>query len=241
MKKRLLPALLLTLVALQPAAAYDQNVALQAWRTVSQIEKQNGIPRGLLHSMSLVETGRGLDGAILPWPYTIGINSPTKQKYTHPQKALNDIAYWQKLGFTKFDTVVSGKNYGRIGAEKARVAVLSAQDGDAISVRAHNFAKRFHSQREAAIFAENLLAHGYKNMDVGLMQINWRYHSENFSSIYNALNPLHNANYAVSYLRSHDGNTWWKKVGRYHSGTQKHAKKYIDLVWNMYQKIHRLS
>lgn len=239
MKKLLFVVLLTGLV--RPALAYDDAIAREAWFTVSQIEKNNGIPRGLLHSMSLVETGQGLEGFILPWPYTIGINSPQKKRYTGSQKALNDIAYWQKLGFKKFDVVVAGKNYGRIKAEPARIAVLSAGEADAVSVRAHNFAKRFKNQADAAAFGEKLLRQGYKNMDVGLMQINWRYHGENFSSISDALNPRKNANYAVEYLRSHEGKTWWKKVGRYHSGTKKHAKKYINLVWGMYQKIHRLS
>lgn len=238
--KKLLFTLLLT-GFIQPIFAYDENIALNAWRTVSEIERMNGIPRGLLHSMSLVETGQGLEGYIMPWPYTIGINSPQKKRYTGNQKALGDIAYWQKLGFKKFDVVVAGKDYGRIKGEAARIAVLSAKETDAVSVRAHNFAKRFKNQAQAAIFAENMLNNGYKNMDVGLMQINWRYHGNKFASISDALNPSKNAAYAVEYLRSHDGNTWWKKVGRYHSGTQKHAKKYINLVWNMYQKIHRIS
>ncbi len=237
--KKLLFVLLLTGLV-KPALAYDEAVARDAWLTVSQIEKLNGIPRGLLHSMSLVESGQGLEGFILPWPYTIGINSPQKKRYTGPQKALNDIAYWQKLGFKKFDVVVAGKNYGRIKAEPARVAVLSAAETDKVSVRAHNFARRFKDQASAAAFGDKLLRQGYKNMDVGLMQVNWRFHGENFASMHDALSPNKNATYAVEYLSSHEGNTWWKKVGRYHSGTQKHAKKYIKLVWNMYQKVHRI-
>jgi len=64
---------------------------------------------------------------------------------------------------------------------------------------------------------------------------------ENFKQVDHVFDPSKNVTYAVNYLRKHKKDRdWWRSVGRYHSGTEKHAKRYIENVWEMYQKVHRL-
>lgn len=81
--------------------------------------------------------------------------------------------------------------------------------------------------------AKSLLAAGDKNFDVGIGQINYRYHGHNFLSLEEMVNPYNNLKYAASYLKSHlkDKGDWWDAVGKYHSPANgKHAEKYRKLV-----------
>ncbi len=61
-----------------------------------------------------------------------------------------------------------------------------------------------------------------QSVDIGLMQINWRWHQDKLQNISAALNPLQNLNQGArilhqSYQKSGD---WWEAVGHYHSPAQ---------------------
>ena len=223
------------------ADAYDSRIARDAWMTLAKVENRYGIPKGLLHSMSLVETGQGLSGKVMPWPYTVGINPTGKHKFDSARMALNDLDKLRLMGFKRFNVSVDGTMRKNLSASTAE-SFISAAEATSFTVQGRHFSKRFESKNLAVSFVENILGQGYKNIDIGLMQINWKYHGENFTNVSEALDPYHNANYAVSYLQKHrKTRDWWGSVGRYHSGTNKHATKYIKNVWSMYQRVHRLS
>lgn len=220
-------------------AAIDPVVATVAWEHISAAEKKYNIPRGLLHSISLVESGRGVSGHVMPWPYTVGVNSPAARTFTSTSGANSQLNKWQAMGFTRFDVTVGGKSYAKVNLTKAREL---AAIGTPVKVDAYHFSKRFNSAAEATTFAQRILDLGYTNMDIGLMQINWSYHGKYFPNIAAGFDAERNLNYAVYYLLQHRQNMgWWESVGRYHSGTDKYAKRYIANVYAMYKRVHRLA
>ncbi len=237
--KTIILALGLPLVAATSVRAYDHDVALQAWLDVSAVEQRHDIPHGLLHAMSLAESGKALEGQLLPWPYTVGVN-PTRN-YTLPNAtaAQAKLEHLQKIGFTRFNVQVNGKTLHRLSASavQQRIQAVKGQ----VKLRGLHFARRFANHAAATHFAEEKIALGYDNLDLGLMQINWHWHKSAFTNVAEALDVQANASYAVTYLKKHRATrNWWDSVGRYHSGTPTYAKRYIQRVYAMYQKIHRI-
>lgn len=61
---------------------------------------------------------------------------------------------------------------------------------------------------------------GAELIDLGCMQINYKYHGENFRSVQDMLDPRRNVDYAARFLAQlyarHD--TWSMAVARYHAG-----------------------
>jgi hypothetical protein len=223
------------------AHAGDPTVARQAWVALAKIERSHGIPRGLLHSMSLVETGQGLKGQLLPWPYTVGVNPTGQRKFKTVADTLAEVESLQTLGFKRFNLTINTEEHENISPVTLK-RLLEKTQGRMFSLQGRHFGERFKTVHEAVTFAQGLLQRGYKNMDIGLMQINWRYHGNKFASLAEAFDPFKNASYAVEYLQKHrEERDWWQSVGRYHSGTERHAKRYIKSVYSMYKKVHRIK
>lgn len=231
----------------QPARAdyendpFDPVIARDAWVLIAQAERQNGIPSGLLHAMSLVETGKGIRGWVLPWPYTLCINSTGVKTYASKEEAMAAFTRFRTLGFVRF-------NVRGIGASTAKATpiqtatALGSMGAGPVTLEGLTFSRRFNNANETVAYLDRLFAQGYRNVDVGMMQINWRVHGSHFSSVREALEPTNNLRYAVSYLLEHrQTRDWWGSVGRYHSGTRTFANRYIKNVYAMYLRIHRVS
>jgi hypothetical protein len=223
------------------ADPFNPTIATNAWVMISQAEHAYKIPAGLLHAISLVETGQGIRGWVLPWPYTVGVNSPGKAEFLKQQQALNNLAWLKKLGFVRFDVSADGAGSSNISYVDAMAALNVHPNGSRFTVQARPYGRRFNSADDAVSFTYRMFALGHRNLDIGLMQINWPIHSRHFASIREAFEPAANLRYAVSYLLEHRTADWWGCVGRYHSGTPKYARQYILHVWNMYRRIHRLT
>ena len=225
----------------KPVADASMQTSMQAWRAISQVERQYDIPRGLLHSMSLVETGQGQQGLLLPWPYTINVNHSVLKSFSTSDKAVAYLKELQRLGFKKFDIKMAGRRLRGLSATSA-VALLDTTTSWPVQLRGGLFARRFDNKTDAVFFTRRLIDAGQTNVDIGLMQVNWKYHGEHFDNVATAFDSYQNLRYAVSYLLEHQKDLdWWGRVGRYHSGTGVHAKKYVEDVWAMYQKVHRLN
>lgn len=81
-----------------------------------------------------------------------------------------------------------------------------------------------------------LLGEGITNIDVGVMQLNWHWHSQYFSSIQQILEPSTNIDYAGKLLKSlyQQHGSWQKAVRYYHSATPEHHRKYsrkVIMAW----------
>lgn len=90
------------------------------------------------------------------------------------------------------------------------------------------------SRQDALMEFDRARAQGHKLIDLGCMQINYRYHSSAFSSVDQMLDPRANVNYAARFLaelhKKHE--TWTMAVARYHAGPNNDPaqKKYICRV-----------
>lgn len=236
----ILAAVGLGLPAQAESFSYNKTTAKEAWLVLAKVEKENNIPRGLLHSISLVETGKGVSGKVMPWPYTINVNHGRKKKFAETDAAAKYIQKMAGMGFKKFDVWGGGKYYSKVSAARAQRHVSLA--AGKVHVRARGFSKRFNSKQGAIIATNRIINGGHNNVDVGLMQINWKYHGENFAGVAEAFEAEHNVGYAVTYLKKHkQTRDWWGSVGRYHSGTKKHADRYIKHVWGMYKRLHKIK
>ena len=77
-----------------------------------------------------------------------------------------------------------------------------------------------------------------RSVDIGLMQINWKFHGRHFESLAQLFEPDVNVAYAAKYLRkllSQHGSTE-RAVAFYHSNTQRYQSQYLKLFRPIYQK-----
>ena len=84
---------------------------------------------------------------------------------------------------------------------------------------------------------KNLITQGQSNIDIGCMQLNWRWHQENFLNPQQMLNPVENIEYAAKFLISlhqEAGGSWHQAVRYYHTRNPTMNKKYsrkIAVAW----------
>jgi hypothetical protein len=97
------------------------------------------------------------------------------------------------------------------------------------------------SKQQAIGIVEELVRGGVRNIDVGCMQINLYYHSDAFSSLEEAFDPLTNVSYAASYLKKlrKQTSSWTKAAGNYHSATPKYHQKYSKRLMEIWSRERR--
>ena len=77
------------------------------------------------------------------------------------------------------------------------------------------------------------------NIDLGLMQVNWRYHGSEVPSMSRLMDPTYNVAfgaYLLSHLIHKYGNVW-TAVGYYHSSDTDERKRYAAEVKAIYEKL----
>ncbi len=99
----------------------------------------------------------------------------------------------------------------------------------------------FYASRQAAWHALNtFLASGERSIDIGLMQVNWRYHQQKLGDSWQALEPYHNLRVAAVILRHcyEQRRDWWAGVGCYHSPSNSlRAQRYRSRVVGHWQRL----
>lgn len=78
----------------------------------------------------------------------------------------------------------------------------------------------YHASRQAAYRAiRRHLVAGRRSIDIGLMQLNWRWHHESLQDPWQALDPYHNLRIGARLLREHyrECGDWLTAAGRYHA------------------------
>jgi soluble lytic murein transglycosylase-like protein len=90
----------------------------------------------------------------------------------------------------------------------------------------------FETKDKALSFARAQIAAGNNSIDVGCMQINLKYHPDAFTSLEQAFSPRRNIAYGAKFLKEHynKAGSWNTAIGRYHSGEQNRAAKYLASV-----------
>lgn len=98
------------------------------------------------------------------------------------------------------------------------------------SVNAEGAGSWFDDPASALAFAEDRVAMGRLNVDIGCFQINYRWHGEQFPSVAAMFDPLTNARYAASFVRRLHAETgdWRAAAGAFHSRTPANAQKYLS-------------
>ena len=92
------------------------------------------------------------------------------------------------------------------------------------------------SLAEATSAAKREIDAGKTNIDLGVMQLNWRWHGDQFSSLEEMLNPEKNIAYSARHLKqlyNQHGN-WQKAIRYYHSAKPEYNRKYsrkVVLCW----------
>lgn len=95
------------------------------------------------------------------------------------------------------------------------------------------------SKRAAIEAVRKFRKQGFKNIDVGCMQINLYHHPHAFQSLEEAFDPQLNIAYAAKYLkklRNQYGN-WKKAVEHYHSATPIYGHPYRQRVLTSWKKL----
>jgi hypothetical protein len=89
----------------------------------------------------------------------------------------------------------------------------------------------FSSRQEAVKYAMNLVKRNDKQFDVGLGQLNWYWHGEKFTSLWDAFEPYLNLTEAAKFLREQyerpECSSWEIAIGCYHRPGQKPADKRV--------------
>ncbi len=98
----------------------------------------------------------------------------------------------------------------------------------------------FNSRWEAWCALDRSLRAGQDSVDIGLMQVNWRFHQARLGSSWLALEPYHNLSVGAEilkdcYKRRRD---WWASVGCYHAPSDKpRAKRYRARVVALWREL----
>ena len=83
------------------------------------------------------------------------------------------------------------------------------------------------NNNEALKVISDARENGIRNIDVGVMQLNYRWHSKSFANIQEMLNPKNNIEYAAKFLlrlKKQHG-TWYAAICNYHSSKPNHQRK----------------
>jgi len=99
----------------------------------------------------------------------------------------------------------------------------------------------YYSSRKSAWHALNyFLARGEKSIDIGLMQVSWKYHKDKLGNTWQALDPYHNLRIAAVILQDcfKQRRDWWASVGCYHSPKNSvRAQRYRLRVVGYWQRL----
>ena len=99
--------------------------------------------------------------------------------------------------------------------------------------------KFFDTKAQTLEFLRKALNKGKTNIDIGCMQINYKWHKDEFSDIEYMVDPNHNVQYAIKFLRQlfDRHQNWEDAVKHYHSSTKTLHTKYYRKVARVFNQI----
>lgn len=99
---------------------------------------------------------------------------------------------------------------------------------------------RLTNYAQAVDALQHFIDSGVRNVDAGLMQVNWGYHADKLVAPSLALDPYPNIAVGARILRGHFASCgdWFTAVGRYHSPADaRRAQNYATLVYRRIAKV----
>lgn len=179
--------------------------------------KRHQVSAELLRSIALVES------AMHPWAVNINWES---FKPESPYQAVQLIRRVQKRPWLL--RVMYKDSSHRLFFHTGRDAQLALQD-----------------LRARAKFLDTEVPHQWeirkldvRSVDIGLMQINWKFHGRHFDSMQQLFDPATNLDYAARYLKSllKEHGDLEKAVAHYHSNTEEFQIRYLQAFRTVYEK-----
>lgn len=138
--------------------------------------------------------------------------------------------YWLK----KYITAVEQRNRIPRGLLSAIALVESDFKPYAVNIEGKPISAS--NKSEAVKTIKNALNSGITNIDIGIAQINYRWHKDNFKNIEEMINPVTNIEYAAKLLSSlfKQHGTWHKAIKHYHSANPDYHRRYsrkVVIAW----------
>ena len=99
----------------------------------------------------------------------------------------------------------------------------------------------FDSRLEAWQALTRWIGEGKRSIDIGIMQVNWRYHQERLGTTWQALDPYHNLRVGAAILQEcyQNRHDWWSSVGCYHApANANRADRYRQRVVSHWRRIN---
>jgi len=148
----------------------------------------------------------------------------------HATDNTSSNGYWIK----KYIAAVEQRNEIPRGLLSAIVSIESGFNPTAINIEGKTVT--INDKSEAIKTIKNALNQGVTNIDIGIAQINYRWHKDNFKNIEEMLNPATNIEYAAKLLSSlfKQHGTWHKAIRHYHSANPNHHNQYsrkVVIAW----------
>ena len=97
----------------------------------------------------------------------------------------------------------------------------------------------FKTRHDAFAAARWLLAKGQRSFDIGLMQVNWKYHGHRFESLWDAFQPAINTRVAADIINENyrSTGTWSMAIRHYHSpGDAARSQRYLNSFNSHFQR-----
>ncbi|MBN8828951.1 MAG: transglycosylase SLT domain-containing protein [Sphingobacteriia bacterium] len=87
----------------------------------------------------------------------------------------------------------------------------------------------FKTKEYAVDYVNKLIKAGYKNIDIGCMQVNFKYHGKNFTNLEEMFEPEINVTYAAKFLSTNykEFKDWKKAVAAFHSKEERLGQVYL--------------
>ncbi len=100
--------------------------------------------------------------------------------------------------------------------------------------------KYFDNKKDTLSFLRESLQKN-RNIDVGCMQINYKFHGHNFKNLDHILNPEENVKYAAEFLNKlfKRHKSWNEAISHYHSSEPSRKKRYLKKVRNFWDKLRQ--
>lgn len=234
--------LLITGNALASTVVFSESVSKSTLRTIKRMELKEGLPNGLLHSISLVETNIGQTGKYYPWPYTIRLNKYKGKEIQDIDEAFAELDMLVELGFKNFDLILDGQKYYSLSVSNLEDVLNLNLESKTIHISARSTIKYLKNEDEAVKLVKTLEKNKWEDFKVGVMQLSYTDLKTELSDVSQALNVYTNTSIMVKNLKKiRKKYTWWEAVGQYHSKKQSKAKRYVKNVWSMYQRVHKIK
>lgn len=223
------------------SGVFSDNISQNSLTIIKRMEYKEGIPSGILHSISLVETNIGQTGKYLPWPYTIRLNSYKGSSNKDIDVSFDILDDLIDVGYQNFDVLIDGENYYSLSSFNIEDVLNQNLQAKEITIYARSVIKYFPNRDESEVALNKLIDKKWNNFKIGIMQLSYDEVKDSVN-VAQYLEPYDNIDFMIKRLKSiRQSNTWWESVGLYHSKNPDKAKRYAKNVWSMYQRVHKIK